>query len=78
MPEKTIEAIIASPPEYDELIVQLFLKDGDQWADIYRKDGLYWIEFGGVLMDQVRLPLEELIHVLSLAHSELRLRLEGK
>ena len=31
MSDKMIEAILASPPERDELVVQLFLKDGGQW-----------------------------------------------
>ena len=44
MNDKMIEAIVASPPERDELVVQLFLKDGGQWGEIFREEGRWWIE----------------------------------
>jgi hypothetical protein len=33
MTESMIEAMIASPPDRDELVVQLFVKDAGQWGE---------------------------------------------
>lgn len=76
MKNKLIEAMVASPPERDELVVQLFLRDGGQWGEIYRQGGAWWIE----LYQQSdgrpwRLKVEEVIEVLSLSLQELRQRL---
>jgi arsenate reductase-like glutaredoxin family protein len=70
-----IEAIVASPPERDELVVQLFTKDGGQWAEIFRDQDTYWIEFYGMGQDPMKFRLEEMIDALSRSFNELRERL---
>jgi hypothetical protein len=77
MKEKMIEVIVASPPEREELVVQLFRRDGGQWGEIYRQDGDWWIDLYQQADGQRwQLRLEEVIEVLSLSLSELRQRLE--
>src|SRR5262245_52245266 len=44
MGEKTIEAIVASPPERDDLVVQLFVRDGGQWGEVYPEGDQYLLE----------------------------------
>jgi hypothetical protein len=77
MKDKMLEAIVASPPDREELVVQLFHRDGGQWGEMYRQDSDWWIEvYQQVDCQQWRVRVEELIEVLSLALSELRRRLE--
>jgi hypothetical protein len=77
MSEKTIEAMIASPPERDELVVQLFVKDGGQWGEIFREEGHWWLELYPRADGQAwRLDLEEARYVMDLSLKELRARLE--
>jgi len=78
MSEKTIEAMIASPPERDELVVQLFEKDGGQWGEVFREAGRWWIELYPRQDGQPwRLDLEELRTVMDISLKELRSRLGG-
>jgi hypothetical protein len=44
MSERTLEAIVASPPERDDLVVQLFIKDGGQWGEVFSEGDSYIIE----------------------------------
>ena len=78
MNDKMIEAIVASPPERDELVVQLFLKDGGQWGEIFREEGRWWIELYQRSDGQPwRLGLNEVREVLELSLHELMRRLES-
>ncbi len=77
MSEKTIEAMIASPPERDELVVQLFVKDGGQWGELFREEGNWLLELYPRVDGQAwRLNLEEARYVMDLSLRELRARLE--
>lgn len=72
-----IEAIIASPPERDELIVQLFVKNGSQWGEIYRDSGKYWIDiFQGQGRPTARFQADEFMTKIYSCLSVLRERLE--
>jgi hypothetical protein len=44
MDVKLIEAIVASPPDRNDLVVQLFSKDNGQWGEVYREVGVMVIE----------------------------------
>lgn len=78
MKDKLIEAMVASPPERDELVVQLFLRDGGQWGEIYRQDGVWEIELYQQSSGQPwRFRVEEVIEVLSLSFQELQRRCES-
>lgn len=66
-----IEAIIGSPPERDELVVQLFAKDGGQWAEAYREQGVYMVELY-VAGSPMRFRLDEMISALGRSLDELR------
>jgi hypothetical protein len=74
---KKIEAILGSPPNRDELVVQLFLKDGGQWGEIYREHGRWLLELYPQHDGQPwRLDLEEARKVIDLSLHELKTRLE--
>jgi hypothetical protein len=76
--DKTIEAILGSPPEHEGLTVQLFVKDGDEWGQIYQENGVYLLEVAcGIPGNTAKLPIEEVIRVLGLSLAELRSRNEG-
>lgn len=78
MNEKMIEALVASPPERDELVVQLFLKDGGQWGEIFREDSRWWIELYQQPDGQSwRLDADEVLKVIDLSLQELKSRLES-
>lgn len=73
MTDRTIDAIIGSPPERDELIVQLFHRDGPLMGEVFREKGAYWIQF----LDQserpvLRLNADELVTVMQRSLNELR------
>ena len=70
-----IEAMLASPPERDELVIQLFTKDGGQWAEIFRQQEAYWIELYGMGSGPLRFKLEDMIDALTGSFGELRERL---
>jgi hypothetical protein len=74
--DSPIEAILASPPERDELVVQLFFRGGDQWGELYRDNGVYRLD---VLSRQpaTTFNASELLTALARALDELRSRLEG-
>ena len=78
MSEKTIEAMIASPPEREELVVQLFVKDGGQWGEIFREGGRWWMELYARPDGQPwRFDLEEARTAVDVSLQELRRRLEN-
>ncbi|WP_437200877.1 hypothetical protein [Planctomicrobium sp. SH664] len=73
---KTIEIMIASPPERDELVAQIFVVDGGQWAEIYRENGVYMADIF-VPGDQIlQLKCEEVIYSMQKALGALKDRLE--
>ena len=77
MPEKYIEAMLASPPERDELVVQLFLRNGGQWGEIFRQADEYWIDiYRSEKEPPIRVTVSELVIALTDGVKELRQRLE--
>jgi hypothetical protein len=78
MEDKTIDAIIGTPDEHDGFSVQLFVKDGAQWGDIYRENGVYVLELPYGPPGKIsKFPVEEVLHVLESSLAELRSRNEG-
>jgi hypothetical protein len=74
---KAIEAIIGSPPERDGLVVQLFVKDGGQWGEVFEERGKYLIELYPRSDGQPwRLDCDELRTVLEASVRELASRLD--
>lgn len=79
MAERTIEAMLVSPPERNELVVHLFHVDGGQWGEVFRDGGRYWIElFSGSNQNMLRFPAQEMINALTNSVNQLRTRLEGE
>ena len=73
----TIEALLASPPDRDEPVVQLFYRDGGQWGELFRSDGTYWLEiYCAAQTAAVRVQADDLVNGLTEALRELRARLE--
>jgi hypothetical protein len=71
---KTLEAMLASPPDREELVVHLFFRDGGQFGEIYRDGESYWIDVytdGGAAL---KFKADELLSVMSLSLAELRQR----
>jgi len=77
MSEKTIEAMLASPPDREELVVQLFLRSGGQWGEIFRENDEYWIDiYRSEHEAPIRLTVSEMVNALTQSVKELRQRLE--
>lgn len=76
MSEMQIEAMLASPPERDEVVVQLFAKHGGQWGEVYRDNNDYWIDLYCSDSSPLRFKVDALVTALSHAQKELRDRLE--
>ena len=77
MTKKTLEAFIASPPERDELVIQLFVKDGGQWGEIFRQGSDYKLEIYSLPNGQAWLfEAAEVQNVIENGIKELRGRLE--
>lgn len=76
--EKTIEALIGSPPEREELVVQLFFKHGGQWGEIFRDEGVYkMVLFSSNTSEENQiLDCEEFIEAISKGLAELKFRLD--
>jgi len=77
MSEMQIEAMLASPPERDELVVQLFAKDGGQWGEIYRENSEYWIDLYCSGSTPMRCKLDQMVQALARSQTELRDRLDA-
>jgi len=77
MTESQIEAMVASPPERDELVVQLFAKSGGQWAEIFRIGKEYFIDLYIEGSNPLRLNLDSTINALSLSKLKLQERFES-
>ena len=76
MSERTIEAIIASPPEREELVIQLFVKGGGQWGEVFKEGGHWWLELYQAADGKPwRLDLDEARKVMDLSLEELKNRL---
>lgn len=78
MIEAQIEAILASPPERDELVVQLFAKDGGQWGEVYRCEDSFWIDLYTSEPTPLRFKLEAFLEALSRSKNALSQRLEKR
>lgn len=77
MSDSTIEAMLASPPDREELVVQLFLRNGGQWGEVYREGGDYWIDiYRSQHEAPIRLTVSEMVGALSQSVDNLRQRLE--
>jgi len=76
MTNKTLEAIIASPPDREALVVQFFLKDGDQWAEMFfdEKGTLVMEIYPHVSGAPWVLNVNEVLHVINLSKEELSRR----
>lgn len=74
---KSIEVMLASPPERDEIVAQLFHTDGGQWGEIYREDSVFKLEIIKSPMESLHLDCEECLDAMQTAIAELKLRLEG-
>ena len=73
MPEKIIEAMLASPPDREELVVELFLRGGGQWAEIYRENCEYWIDiYRSEHEPPLRFAVSEMVSALTRSVEELR------
>lgn len=73
MDVKTLEAFLSSPAEREALVVQLFLRDGGQWGEIFKDKGKYWLE----LYEQPQgqpwlLDFEEVLKILQLSIVKLK------
>ena len=79
MKDKKIEVIIASPPERDDLVIQYFEIDGGQWAELFKEDSEYKIEFYQKENGEPwGFDFEEVIKCLELGKEELMKRIEEK
>ena len=77
MNTKTLEAIVASPPEREELVIQFFIKDADQWGELVRDNDRYVLEvYPSANGSPWKLDLAELQYVLQLGKEELSNRLK--
>jgi hypothetical protein len=73
MNDRTIEAILASPPEREDLVVQLFVKDGGQWGEIIQENKKLILELYQQENGQPwRLDLEEVRKALDLSCDRLK------
>jgi hypothetical protein len=75
--EKTIEVMLGSPPEREELVAQLFHTNGGQWGEIYRENGMYKVELFTSPNEPLQLDCEECLDAMRTAIVELKARLEG-
>lgn len=73
-----IEAMIASPPERDELVVQMFTVDGGQWGEIYRNGDEYWIDLFLTTSAPLRFEVSSLTDSILRAKTALVERLGSK
>jgi hypothetical protein len=78
MNEAKIEAILASPPERDELVVQLFTKGGGQWGEVYRFEDSFWIDLYTSEPTPLRFKLNSFVEALSRSKTALSERLEER
>jgi hypothetical protein len=68
----SIEAIAGSPPEKEKLVVQLFVRNGGQWAEIDQEAGPLEIEiYPDPKGKTLRFSLAELEQVIALAKTRL-------
>jgi hypothetical protein len=78
MTDTKIEGILASPPDREELVVQLFLREGGQWGEVFREGGEYWIDiYRSEHEPPVRLPVGEMVTALTKSVEQLRERLKA-
>jgi hypothetical protein len=73
---QTIEAIVASPPEREDLVVQLFVKGGAQWGEIFQEDGEFQLQlYPRPDGEPWTLNCHEARTVIGIAMNELRTRM---
>jgi hypothetical protein len=75
---RTIEAILASPPDHDELVVQFFHRDGAQFGELFRHGEHLVLEVFAPPGDALRLDAREFAEVLSGALATLTARLQSR
>lgn len=73
---RTIEVILASPPERNELVAQLFHTGGGQWGEIFRENGAYRLELYAGSPGRIHFDCEECLAAIQAPIRELRTRLE--
>lgn len=76
--EMKIEAFLASPPERDELVVQLFVEGGGQWGEVYRDTGNYWIDLYLSGSATTRVQFNHFVEMITRSKRELEGRLSGQ
>jgi hypothetical protein len=74
MVENHIEPVLASPPEREELVVQLFVRGGGQWGEVFRDHGEFWIELYLETDVVLRFRVDAMLHALNTSRDALRER----
>ena len=73
MPEKTVEAWLESPPERDDLVIELYVIGGNGFAQIFRENDRYWIDINTVPgTAPIRFDATELAEVITSATKTLK------
>jgi hypothetical protein len=65
-----IEVMLASPPDRDELVAQLFATNEGQWGEVFRDEDQYVVEIYGSASPW-KFTLDELIQALEKARAGL-------
>jgi hypothetical protein len=66
-----LEAILASPPEGDDLVVQLFIMGGGQLAEIHRDKGKLLMELYLAPDKSITVECEQLLRAIQSAEARL-------
>lgn len=69
-----VEGILGAPDGSDGLVVELMVRDGDKWGEVFRKDGEYLIKI--YAWDAIVLDAENVAKRISQAVEALKTRLE--
>jgi hypothetical protein len=72
MSQKKLEAWLCSPPEREDMVVQLFFVEGAQWGEVREESQTLQLEiFASKSEKPMLFDLEELLNVLILAKEKL-------
>jgi hypothetical protein len=66
-----IEAILASPPARNGLVVQLFVAGGGQFAEIFDDDGHLVMEFFTAPDSSIKVDCSQILRAIGVAETEL-------
>ncbi len=66
-----IEAILASPPDRDDLVVQLFVTDGGQFAEIFNDKGRLTMELFISSKSSIKVDCSQILRAIKIAEDEL-------